>query len=60
MYSTLCSQRRNALHFYHNKGPIDLLITDAIDMLAFAREAGGGDEAMSGTKNGQFEIWLPR
>src|ERR1035438_10192185 len=30
-----------------------------IDMLALAREAGGGDEAMSGTKNGQFENWLP-
>ncbi len=29
------------------------------DMLALAREAGGGDEAMSGTKNGQFENWLP-
>jgi hypothetical protein len=29
------------------------------DMLALAREAGGGDEAMSGAKNGQFEKWLP-
>jgi len=29
------------------------------DMLALAREAGGGDEAMSGTKNGQFENCLP-
>ena len=29
------------------------------DMLALAREAGGGDEAMSGAKNGQFENWLP-
>ena len=29
------------------------------DILALAREAGGGDEAMSGTKNGQFENWLP-
>lgn len=30
------------------------------DMLALAREAGRGDEVMSGTKNGQFENWLPR
>jgi site-specific DNA recombinase len=29
------------------------------DMLALAREAGGGDEAMSGTKNGQFGNCLP-
>jgi hypothetical protein len=29
------------------------------NMLALAREAGGGDDAMSGTKNGQFENWLP-
>lgn len=28
------------------------------DMLALAREAGGGDEAVSGTKNGQFENCL--
>jgi hypothetical protein len=30
------------------------------DMLALAREVGGGDEAMSGTKNGQSENWLPK
>ncbi len=29
------------------------------DMLALAREAAGGDEAMNGTKNGQFKNWLP-
>jgi hypothetical protein len=29
------------------------------DMLALAREAGGGDEAMSGGKSGQFVNWLP-
>lgn len=29
------------------------------DMLALAREAGSGDEVMSGAKNGQFENWLP-
>jgi hypothetical protein len=29
------------------------------DILALAREAGGGDEVMSGTKKGQFENWLP-
>ena len=30
------------------------------DMLALAREAGSGDEVMSGAKNGQFENWLPK
>jgi hypothetical protein len=29
------------------------------DILALAREAGGGDEAMSGGKSGQFVNWLP-
>ena len=28
------------------------------EMATLAREAGGGDEAMSGTKSGQFELWL--
>jgi hypothetical protein len=30
------------------------------DILALAREAGGVDEAMSGTENSQFEKWLPK
>ena len=30
------------------------------DILALAREAGRGDEMTSGTKNGQFEKWLPK
>jgi hypothetical protein len=34
-------------------------IASQFDMLALAREAGRGDEAMSGTKNNQFENWLP-
>ena len=29
------------------------------DMLALAREAGGGDGAMNGPENGGFDIWLP-
>ena len=59
------AQKRRLLNFLLSNcvwkaGVLTAEYRQPFDMLALAREAGGGDETMSSAKNGQFDIWLLR
>ena len=58
------AQKRRLLNFLLSNcvweaGVLTAEYRQPFDMLALAREAGGGDEAMGGAKNGQFGEWAP-
>jgi hypothetical protein len=58
-------QKRRLLNFLLSNcvwkaGVLTAEYRQPFDMLALAREASGGDDAMNGGENGQFENWLPK